>query len=1228
MRRVTNFRSSMLVVLTVACVLAAPLVAQNSGSIQGTVVDSAGAVIPGATVQALDQGKGTVARETKSGADGTFQLQPLEPGEYAVIVKAAGMKELRRNNVHLDPYQKLDIGQVATVVGSASEQVTVEATTPLVETASADHSDVIDSKFVTETSLNGRDFQSLIKTLPGIVSNDSSDFRLAFNNTNAFHVNGLRGSDNNFFLDGAINTDVGANDGQYTQLSMDAVGEFKVQSNNFAAEYGRNPGVLLSVNTKSGGRQFHGTLYEFNREDGFDANPPGGSSNYIRFNQFGGNIGGPIPLPHAKNKLFFFFNYEKTRGITPGNSQFAHGTFPGLGFGYELPNPAILTPLANGSVDLTSFYTGVCDPVKRTNCLGESNFNTGQVFVPGKVTYDPSNGQITGGIPVCGTGVSDACNILPASLVSSQYAAFAKYFKNGYQANAKPDPNTINSQGVAQKFFNAYNERYNFFKHQEVLRVDYNVNAKTNFFFRWVDDSQQEQYHNLFDFADYPILPEYRKKPGSSWSWNLINVISPTLTNEFIFSYNHLTQVVDIVPGTPTSTYNRDQLGFTFQQLYPLANVDNRAPVLNNCCNGTFTGGDFRPSWHSEARQFTWTDNVTKAAGPHTLKFGMFFDYNQAGQQPSWNDTTFIDFSGGSSNTNDTGNYLGNVFTGYYNKLSQSNGVFFGAFRFHQFELYGQDSWRVTKRLTLDYGLRWAYLGPTYTVQPFFQNYFSPNRYNTANAVTLNQNPGNFFGDICSAALQAISGNCAGVTNFGDPHNGIAQEGHGIPQGGSDHHYGNFAPRFGFAYDLFGSGKTAIRGGAGIFYERVRQNHNSFDALGNPPLTYTPTIFSQRLDNLNPGLVSGILSTVGINAFDQKAQIPTTYGYSIGVQHELPWKVGLEATYTGNRARHLQYTYDLNATQVGSCTTAPAGGEAVVAANPALCGGSVAPYPSGHGYAGYGNILWTKYGANSSYNGVQIKALRRFNRGLTMTADYTWSSAYDLADADNPGDDPGVPGGSSGGNLTDPYNPKLDWAHSGFDRTHVFNFNYVYTLPDFHSSGAMKYLLGGWQVSGFTRFWSGTPINVYMSGGDTYNGNAGNFVGLVRPDRGTGSVYLDHGNRLNWLNPDAFVAPASGTVGNIRRNAFRGPGINNWDMSVFKNIHFTESTYVQLRVETFNTFNHTQPASLNATFTAPAAGDVVDDHNQNHNNNQGINSGNINGYRNPRQIQLGIKFYF
>jgi len=279
--------------------------AQNSGAITGTVVDQKGGVIVGASVQGVDESKGIVMAEATTGTEGTFTLQPLQPGTYTVRVSAKGMKELEQKGIVLDSRQVLGLSQLMMRVGAASESVTVEATTPLVETATSDHAAVIDSRQVTEISMNGRDFQSLVRTLPGVVSNDSSDFRLAFNNTDSFHVDGLRGSDNNVFLDGAINTDVGANDGQYTQLSMDAVGEFKLQTSNFAAEYGRNPGVLLAINTKSGGKQFHGTVWEFNREDGFDANQffnkvdPNGlhksvpnANGKLRFNQFGVNLGG------------------------------------------------------------------------------------------------------------------------------------------------------------------------------------------------------------------------------------------------------------------------------------------------------------------------------------------------------------------------------------------------------------------------------------------------------------------------------------------------------------------------------------------------------------------------------------------------------------------------------------------------------------------------------------------------------------------------------------------------------------------------------------------------------------------------------------------------------------------------------------------------------------------------------------------------------------------------
>jgi hypothetical protein len=784
--------------------------------------------------------------------------------------------------------------------------------------------------------------------------------------------------------------------------------------------------------------------------------------------------------------------------------------------------------------------------------------------------------------------VADPCNVIDPSQFSSQAPAIINFVSQAYL------PGFFALTGnQSDRVRVPFHDIYRFRKNQHVVRVDFNVNSKTNFFFRWVDDSQRESDQGgLFGFADYPILPQFRKKPGASWSWNLVNVITPTMTNEFIFSYNHLTQLVDIDDTVPTSYYDRDALGFTFPEIYPLSNVRNRFPNLGPCCQGNFTGAIFQPTWASEARTFTWTDNVTKVFGPHTFKTGVFFDYNQAGQQPTWTDTTSFNFATGSGNLNDSNNYVANMLLGNYQSVTQSNGVFFGAFRFHQVEVFAQDNWRVNRKLTLDFGLRWAYLGPTYTVKPFFQNYFDPDRYDPANAVTIDTTPGLTNGSICgptnnTAVCNSLNG------NFGDPFNGIVQEGRGIPEGFAKHRYNNFAPRVGFAYDPWGDGKTSIRGGAGIFYERIRQNINSFDALGNPPLSFTPTIFNGNIDDpgFGPGLVgSGVRFPVGLNAFDKEGQIPTTYSYSLGVQRELPWQLGLDVAYVGNVGRHLQYQYNLESLPLGSVLN---------------LGGNPPPFFAP--FKGYTFINYTKYGANSSYNALQTRLSRRFARGLFLSADYTWSKAIDLIDQD------GVNLGAGQVPISDPFNISNNYAVAGFDRTNVFNFNYVYTLPEFRDKGALRWVIGGWQVSGITRFWSGPPIDI------TINGNPGNFVGGgVRLDVVGTVLVSDPRPGGQWFNRDAFVRPADGTVGSLGRNAFRGPGINNWDISLFKNFNFSESVRLQLRLESFNTFNHVQPAGVSTVLSAPNAGDSPD--------NNG--AGNITSYRNPRNVQLGVKLYF
>jgi hypothetical protein len=493
--------------------------------------------------------------------------------------------------------------------------------------------------------------------------------------------------------------------------------------------------VLIAANTKAGTSQFHGTLYEFDRNDAFDANSffnnlQGQGKSPLRFNQFGGNLSGPIFIPKisrwSDKKVFFFFNYEGTRASRPTGGSF-----------YDIPHPDLL----NG--DFRRLYR--TDPATGgLELIADTNFPVGTVFQPGTIVRDNA-GNIIGGTPFPN-------NTVPQSLWSKQAPAFQKVLTRAYQNGSYTvEPNSPELVRVA------YQDTYRFDKDQKVARIDYNISSRASFFFRWVDDAQQEgRNFGIFSGNSFPVLPEYRKKPGSSWSWNLINIISPTATNEFIFTYNHLTQVVDISSSVAKSTYDFSSLGFSFEQLYPNSNIRNHMPKISAA---GFNIQPFPPGWTSEGKTFAWTDNFTKIAGPHTLKMGIFMNLNNNGQQPYWTDAPAFDFNPNALNPNDANNGIANLLLGNYTNLQQTNGVFYGSFRFVQAEAFVQDSWKISPRFTLEYGLRWAVLGPTYTYGKYLQNYWDPNLYNPARAVAINITPGQTAGSIIpGSGVQRIGG--------------------------------------------------------------------------------------------------------------------------------------------------------------------------------------------------------------------------------------------------------------------------------------------------------------------------------------------------------------------------------------------------------------------------------------------------------------------------------------
>ncbi|MSV30520.1 MAG: hypothetical protein EXQ52_17520 [Bryobacterales bacterium] len=1134
---------------------AVPAFCQN-GVIQGALTDPQGAAVANARIVAFDEAKSLVVREAVTAADGAFNLRPLARGTYTIKAEVAGFKMVERKGLVLDPNQVMDLGRLSLEVGAVSESVTVEAATPLVETATSQKSFTLSSRQVTEIPLNGRDFQSLMRTLPGVVSNDRSDFRLAFNNTDAFNTNGLRGSMNNVYLDGAINTDVGANDGQYTQISLDSVGEFKVQTSTFNAEYGRNPGVLINISTKSGGSAFHGTAYEFLRNDALDANDffrnvQGLKKAKLRFNQFGGNISGPIYLPRISTmkdkKMFFFFNYEGTRASRPTG-----GTFT------DVQHPDLL----NGDFRRLLRFNPDGSPL---NIAGTS-FNVGTIFQPGTVVRD-NGGRIIGGQPF-------ANNTIPRSQFSRNAAGFLNILGRIDRSPGVQVPNTPEALRIP------YQDTYTFHKNQKVARVDWNISSKTNFFFRWADDAQNEsQQLGIFASTSFPVFPQFRAKPGASWSWNLVNVISPRTTNEFIFNYNHLTQIVDVTASTPADSYDRTKLGFTFQELYPNSNLRSKFPRFT-CGTGCNFGG-FPTGWLSEGKTYAWTDNFTTTRGAHTIKLGTLINMNDNGQQPSWTDASNFNFNPSADNPNDAGNGLANLLLGNYTSLSQTNGRFFGAFRFFGTEFFAQDSWKVNRRLTIEYGGRYVYMGPTYTRGKFLQNYFDPQRYDAKSAVSIDTRAGIRNGSI--------------IPGSGNPFNGMIEENQaGWPSGGLKHRKNQVSPRFGFAYDPFGDGKTSIRGGFGTFFERIRQNANNFDGLGNPPLAYTPNIYGGNVDNVSPALIaSGTRFPVGIRAINKDGQVPTIYTWSFGVQRELGRRTSIDAGYVGNTTRHLQYSSDINQVPLGATTNTTILRDANNTAN------AIRPFK------GYTSVNMTDFGANSNYHALQTRISRRFASNLTANFSYTWAKAMSIVDGDTAG-------------LGYYLDRRREYGPAGFDRTNVATIDYVYLLPAFGTkmgNGFAKTVFNGWQVSGITRFWSGSPLGVGA------NGNAGTLGGGVRADYLGGQIIPDNRTRFNFFNPLVFGRPVDGSLGNTGKVVLRGPGIHQWDFSMFKNTKITERVTTQFRFETFNTFNHTQWAGINTGVSGANPGAAV--------SAATIGaSGQVNSTRDPRNVQFGFKLLF
>ncbi|MBV9678945.1 MAG: hypothetical protein JO185_21590, partial [Acidobacteriaceae bacterium] len=648
-------------------------------------------------------------------------------------------------------------------------------------------------------------------------------------------------------------------------------------------------------------------------------------------------------------------------------------------------------------------------------------------------------------------------------------------------------------------------------KNQDLLRIDYAISSKFNSFFRWVNDYQKETFQTgVWTGEPFPIQPQARPKPGSSWSWNLVSTFTPTLAAETVLSYNHQSQSLSVVGDNPISI---TALGATFPQLYPATNLTNSIPNVNGAGPVNFSIGN--PGWHNWGKDYALTENITKVWREHTIKFGAYLNRDDKAQTATWPQNATINFNGDAHMSQDTGNGLANLMLGNFQSYTQSSAAIFPYFRFVSAEFYVQDSWKVNSRLTVEYGIRFQHMVPTYTItrggtpggEGTWKLYsVDLTKYNPSVAPAIDLSTGYIAGNALTALSQEglVCDPCAGTPKGFSPAKNL------------------WTPRLGFAYDLFGNGKSAVRAGFGMFNERLRQNNFSFSAGSSFPNSSGATATYGNVSNIDVAAVTGGNSNPAIPppsmiVWPRDNTMPTIYSWYAGYQQQLPGKFTLDASYSGSHSVHLMDQRAVNAVAAGTFLQNPN-------LLPSVNNFTQALRP----YLGWGSLTAVETASDARYNALMLRLSHRFSQGLSANFNYTLSKAMDEVDNDSD-------------TVQNPFNLRQNWGPAGFDQTHVFSTDIVYDFPNVRGALDRKVLrtvLNGWEVTGIFRAQSGMPFTI-TSNGNLYGVDLGTqYVDVV------GNPYAGQ-NKVQWINPAAFQRPADGSFGNEKRNQFRLPAVQN-----------------------------------------------------------------------------------
>jgi hypothetical protein len=922
-----------------------------SGRIGGTVKDKTGAVIPNASVT-VTNGATNLVRTTTTDESGFYTVTNLPVGTYSVMVEQKGFKRAVQDDNVLPADARLTV-DVTLEPGEVSETVEVtNSSGEMVNTTSGELARVVDRRQVQNLALNGRNYMQLVTLVPGAAILDEDQLALTTSlSISQAAINGNRPNYNSLSVDGGFNMDSGSNNSQVNNVGIDFIQEVKIETSNFSAEYGRNAGAAVNIVSRGGGNSYHGSVFEFLRNDKFDArNYFSPKKTKLRFNNFGWNFNGPI----KKDKLFFFGGQE-----------------------YKL----IRQDSAPVNRSLPT----------RAERLGDFSLRGGTLNVPvGYTAINPATGAVVAaGQPIPGRNLTNLRLNGNPVVISADGRAIASVFSAMEKlAVSYVDSPTANNTVFQQPNPLTYREDY--------FRLDYRFNAKHSIYGRYLHDHYDLiDPYGTFITSQLPTIPTNRLRPG--WSYQIAEtwLISPKLINEAKINSTWNSQHIPPVG----EFWKRETYGFTYPQLFSGGRFDNGIP------NTTFTGGQGYSNFSgpsasllSPTADIAGSDNLTIVEGKHSLKVGGTVIRNRKDQNGRSGYTGNLTFN--TNATRSTGNTFADALLGNFRSYNEADNDPIGFFRFWQVEGYATDSWKVRSNLSFELGVRLYHYQPTYTQANNLAN-FDPSRYDPSKAVTIIGSSGlidptkggNRFNGLVRAG-DGIPVDERGRVSTSDA--ALATVPVGAPRGFFQPAF-KVGPRVGFAYDPFKDSKTSIRGGFGVYYDKPEGNL-IFSQVNVPPFVSTPNFDNGNLSNPAGGTPATNALIADINAIDPNLDVSSAMNYSLGVQRELPHGFFVEATFVGNLGRHLIRQPDLNAPSFAALT-----------ANLPANGGPNFNINALRPYKGYNRILYRLSDANSNYNGLQLYAAKR-KGALELTAAYTWSKVLTdtsgNADTVDTGEDP------------------------------------------------------------------------------------------------------------------------------------------------------------------------------------------------------------------------------